>query len=243
MDLETAKSSGAVALFGEKYAEDVRVLSMGAFSKELCGGTHARRTGDIGLFKIVAEYGIASGVRRIELVTGDYALAWVNEQLDLLEETASLFKTNPAQLKEKVSQFLLDNKKLEKEISKFQAEKVQKSGTDLLSEVEVINGMNVLVKRLDGADAQILRTTMDQLKSSMESAVLVLYAIDQNKMSVVAGVSKNILGKAPAAGLLVRELCGKGGGRDDMAQGGGDVPSDLEERLSGIKELIKKNCY
>jgi alanyl-tRNA synthetase len=241
MDIETAKKSGAVALFGEKYADSVRVLSMGKFSKELCGGTHARRTGDIGLFKIIAEYGIASGVRRIDIVTGSYALDWVNEQQDILSDLAVSLKTTVNNLRDKLSQLLLDSKSQEKEIAKFLAEKAQKSGTDLLSEVEQINGVNLLVKQLDGLDSQTLRTTLDQLKSTLDSAVIVLFSVDGNKMNVIAGVSKNILGKVPTAAMLVRHLCGKGGGRDDMAQGGGTVPSDLAEKIKQIRLMVRKS--
>ncbi|MDR3441872.1 MAG: alanine--tRNA ligase [Legionella sp.] len=241
MDIESAKKSGAMALFGEKYADDVRVLSMGEFSKELCGGTHARRTGDIGLFKIVAEYGIASGVRRIDLVTGSYALAWVNEQQALLAEAASLLKTTLNNLPDKIAQLIADSKHQEKEIAKFLSEKAQKSGADLANEVEVINGINLLVKQMDGIDMQAMRSTLDQLKSRLESAVIVLFVVDQDKMNVIAGVSKNILGKAPTAAALVRHLCGKGGGRDDMAQGGGVVPADLAEKLNEIKEMVRNS--
>ncbi len=239
MDIESAKKSGAVALFGEKYADDVRVLSMGEFSKELCGGTHAQRTGDIGLFKIIAEYGVASGVRRIEFVTGSYALAWVNEQQFLLANLALLLKTTTPLLLDKVSQLLADNKALEKEITKLQSEKVEQSGADLANEVEHINGMNVLVKQLKGIDNQTLRTTLDQLKSRLDSAVIVLFVVDNEKMNVIAGVSKNILGKAPSAAMLVKHLCGKGGGRDDMAQGGGIAPADLATKIVEIKEMLQ----
>ncbi|HHF7373228.1 alanine--tRNA ligase [Legionella bozemanae] len=239
MDIDSAKKSGAVALFGEKYTNKVRVLSMGEFSKELCGGTHARRTGDIGLFKIIAEYGIASGVRRIEMVTGRYALAWVNEQQFMLNELASLLKTTTNSLLDKVGQLITENKGLEKEIAKLQSEKAQKSGADLANEVEKINGVSLLVKRLEGVDSQTMRTTLDQLKSRLESAVIVLFTVDQNKMNVIAGVSKNILGKVPTAAALVRHLCGKGGGRDDMAQGGGVVPPDLENKIEEIREMVR----
>lgn len=239
MDIETAKQSGAVALFGEKYTDAVRVLSMGEFSKELCGGTHARRTGDIGLFKILAEYGVASGVRRVELVTGLSVLAWVREQQNLLEEVAATLKTTVNNIPEKLSQLVLESKRLEKEIAKLQSEKAQKSGADLLSEVEQINGINLLVKQLDGIDNQAMRTTLDQLKSSLESAVIVLFSVDKDKMNVIAGVSKNIIGKAPGAASLVRHLCGKGGGRDDMAQGGGVVPNDLNEKITQIRAMIQ----
>ncbi|HAT1793050.1 TPA: alanine--tRNA ligase [Legionella pneumophila] len=240
MDIESAKQSGAVALFGEKYSDAVRVLSMGDFSKEFCGGTHARRTGDIGLFKIVAEYGIASGIRRIEMVTGRYALAWVNEQLGFMNNLAATLKTTPNSLQEKVSQLLLDNKNQEKMIAKLLSEKAQKSGADILGEIEEIKGINLLIKQLEGMDSQTMRHTMDQLKSRIDSAVIILFTIEQNKMNVIAGVSKNIIGKTPSAAQLVRHLCGKGGGRDDMAQGGGDVPEDLNSKIKEIKEMIEK---
>ncbi|MFO3228384.1 alanine--tRNA ligase [Legionella pneumophila serogroup 9] len=240
MDIESAKQSGAVALFGEKYSDAVRVLSMGDFSKELCGGTHARRTGDIGLFKIVAEYGIASGIRRIEMVTGRYALAWVNEQLGFMNNLAATLKTTPNSLQEKVSQLLLDNKNQEKMIAKLLSEKAQKSGADILGEIEEIKGINLLIKQLEGMDSQTMRHTMDQLKSRIDSAVIILFTIEQNKMNVIAGVSKNIIGKTPSAAQLVRHLCGKGGGRDDMAQGGGGVPEDLNSKIKEIKEMIEK---
>ncbi|HAT2050295.1 TPA: alanine--tRNA ligase [Legionella pneumophila] len=240
MDIESAKQSGAVALFGEKYSDAVRVLSMGDFSKELCGGTHARRTGDIGLFKIVAEYGIASGIRRIEMVTGRYALAWVNEQLGFMNNLAATLKTTTNSLQEKVSQLLLDNKNQEKMIAKLLSEKAQKSGADILGEIEEIKGINLLIKQLEGMDSQTMRHTMDQLKSRIDSAVIILFTIEQNKMNVIAGVSKNIIGKTPSAAQLVRHLCGKGGGRDDMAQGGGDVPEDLNSKIKEIKEMIEK---
>lgn len=214
---------------------------MGEFSKELCGGTHARRTGDIGLFKIIAEYGIASGVRRIEMVTGRYALAWINEQQVLLNESASLLKTTINNLPEKIAQLISETKNLEKEISKLQNEKAKKSGADLAAEVEEINGISLLVKQLDGTDSQTLRNTLDQLKSRLDSAVIVLFTLDQNKMNVIAGVSKNILDKAPNAGTLVRHLCGKGGGRDDMAQGGGAIPDNLEKKIEEIREMVRQS--
>lgn len=238
MDIESAKKDGAVALFGEKYTDEVRVLSMGEFSKELCGGTHAQRTGDLGLFKITAEYGIASGVRRIDMVTGRYALAWVNEQHAFLNELASLLKTTTNHLSDKVGQLIVENKSMEKEIAKLRSEKVQKSGEDLANEVETVNGVNVLIKQLEGIDSQTMRTTLDQLKSRLESAVIVLFTLDQNKINVIAGVSKNILAKVPTAATLVRHLCGKGGGRDDMAQGGGEIPADLEGKIKEIREMV-----
>lgn len=242
MTIDEAKKSGALALFDEKYADSVRVLSMGAFSKELCGGTHAARTGDLGLFKITAEYGVASGVRRIELVTGSHALAWVNQQLDNLEQLAAKLKTNVANVSDKLSQFLHDSKQQEKELSGLQAKLAAKSGTDLLADVQKVHGINLLVKQLENSDSQALRTTLDQLKSSLEDAVILLFTIEGDKMNVVAGVSKNLLSRVPSAAMLVKHLCGKGGGREDMAQGGGRVPDDLEEKISQIQAMIAEHA-
>lgn len=233
MSIDDAKKSGAVALFGEKYGDAVRVLTMGDFSKELCGGTHAARTGDIGLFKIIAEYGIASGVRRIELMTGTYALRWVNQQLEQLDEIAVKLKTTPVSASEKLTQCLQDAKQIEKDFAQLQQQLTIQSGRALLDEAKKVGDVNVLVKRLDNLDPQGLRAMLDQLKFSLESAVIVLFAVSSGKISVVAGVSKAILGQVPTAGALVRHLCGKGGGRDDMAQGGGDVPVDLD--LLGLR--------
>lgn len=236
MDMNDAKQSGALALFGEKYTDVVRVLSIGEFSKELCGGTHAHSTGDIGLFKIITEYGVASGVRRIELMTGNFALQWVNQQLALLDELAAKLKTSPEKTIEKLTQFILEAKQQEKLLASAQQKLTAQSGNDLLLEFKQIDEVNLLIKRLDKQD---LRVMLDQLKSSMESAVIVLYSIFENKISVVAGVSKTLLGRVPAAPEFVKILCGKGGGRDDMAQGGGDVPADLEVRLKDLPELCK----
>lgn len=239
MSLDEAKHAGAVALFGEKYRDVVRVLSMGDFSKELCGGTHARQTGDIGLFKVTSEYGIASGVRRIEFVTGKYALQWVNQQLDRLRAASEKLKTTPVKLIDQLSQLIDTSKQQEKELTRLQTKLAAQSGNTMLAEVQQIGDVNLLVKQLKDADSKSLRATLDQLKSNLEKFVLVLYTIDQDKMNVIAGVSKDILGRAPTAAMLVRQLCGKGGGRDDMAQGGGAVPDDLEKRLSEIPAMIK----
>ena len=243
MSIYDAKNSGAVALFGEKYGDSVRVLSMGEFSKELCGGTHARRTGDIGLFKIIAEYGVASGVRRIELMTGECARHWVNQQLEQLGSIASLLKTTPVSALDKLTQCLQDAKQTEKDLAKLQQELTIHSGRSLVNEAQQIGAVNLLVKRLDNLDPQGLRAMLDQLKSSMDSAVIVLFAVFEGKISVVAGVSKAIVGQVPTAGALVRHLCGKGGGRDDMAQGGGDVPSDLEDKIKTISEMVALNQH
>ncbi len=242
MTLDEAKKSGAVALFGEKYGDTVRVLSVGNFSKELCGGTHVTRTGDIGLFKIIAEYGTASGIRRIEFVTGQYALTWINSQLDNLAAVAIQFKTTPAHITQKLSQFLHETKQQEKELLRLQTELATKSGMQLLAEVENIKGINVLIKQMCGSDNQQLRTTLDAIKSQLEKAIIVLFAIEDNKINVVAGVSKVLLDRMPTAPILVKKLCGKGGGRGDMAQGGGEVPDDLEKRISEIRDLISEQA-
>ena len=238
MSVDEAKNAGALALFGEKYSEEVRVLTMDHFSKELCGGTHAKRTGDIGLFKIVSEYGVASGVRRIEMITGASALEWVEQQFGMLGELASLLKTTPSHLSEKLSQTLTDMKQQEKELAQIKQKLASQSGNEMLSEVKKVGDINLLVKQLKEIDAQGLRTLLDQLKSSIPSAVIVLVSVSEEKMSVVAGVSKEILGKVPSAGLFVKHLCGKGGGRDDLAQGGGAVPADLAKKLADIATML-----
>lgn len=238
MDLNDAKKSGAMALFGEKYADKVRVLSIGEFSKELCGGTHAKHTGDIGLFKIVAEYGIASGVRRIELVTGQHALLWVNQQQDILLELSDKLKTTPLALIEKLTQFMQETKQQEKELDRLKNKMASLSGQSLLQEAQTLGEIQLLVKQLETEDTQALRNTLDQLKSNLPMSVIVLYTLHQGKMNVIAGVSKALIGKVPPASALVRHLCGKGGGRDDMAQGGGEIPADLDAKLKQISEIV-----
>ena len=238
MSMDDAAKSGAVALFGEKYGEEVRVLSMGDFSKELCGGTHARRTGDIGLFKITAEYGVASGVRRIELVTGEHALRWVNEQFSLLDSVSQRLKSSRAQVLTKLDQVMSEAKAQEKRLLEAERKLTAQSGLALLSEFEVIGGKQVLIKRLDGMDMEGLRQLLDQLKSRVENAVIVLIGVIGDKMQVVVGISKPLLGSVPTAGAFVRHLCGKGGGRDDMAQGGGALPSNLDEKIIELKQML-----
>ena len=211
---------------------------MGDFSKELCGGTHATRTGDIGLFKITAEYGVASGVRRIECVTGQAALRWVNLQLEQLNTMAGMLKTTPASVVEKLSHSLQDAKQREKEWTQLQQQLTTQSGHALMNEAKKIGEVNLLIKRLDNLDAQGLRAMLDQLKSTLESAVVVLFAVSQDKLSVVVGVSKSLHGRVPTAAALVRHLCGKGGGREDMAQGGGAVPADLDEKIAQIEAMV-----
>ena len=238
MSLDEAKLTGAAALFDEKYADTVRVLSMGEFSKELCGGTHARRTGDLGLFKITGEYGVASGVRRIEFVAGNAALLWVNHLLQTLNTLASVMKTQPETVIDKVQHTLDAMKQQEKELQQYQQMAVQQESKTLRDEVEMLGDVALLIKQLDHLDAKGLRSLLDQLKSSIANSVIILYAVHAGNLSVVVGVSKPILGKVPAAGVLVKQICGKGGGRDDMAQGGGPVPSDLQERIAQLRMML-----
>ncbi len=240
MAIDEAKQQGAVALFGEKYSEEVRVLSMGEYSKELCGGTHAKRTGDIGLFKIIAEYGIASGVRRIEMMTGQAALDWVNDALRRLDGMTAQLKASPQNVLDKLHQLIKDQKQSEKEIDHLKAKLATNSGQSMLEGIETVGDIQLLVKEIEHADGKTLRTALDQLKSKLERAVIVLYARQQGKISVVAGVSKALIGKVPSAVEYVKCLCGKGGGREDMAQGGGKVPNDLEKSLEAIQNMIKQ---
>jgi len=238
MSIDDAKKSNALALFGEKYSDNVRVLSIDDFSKELCGGTHAKRTGDIGLFKITAEYGVASGVRRIEFLTGVYALQWVHKELGLLDGIASDLKTTTNFVNEKLVQVLQEAKIQEKELTRLKQKLAAQSGNALLSEVQKIGEVNLLVKKIDNIDGHGLRTMLDQLKSSLDSAVIILISVSTDKINVVAGVSKSILGKVPSARDFVTHLCGKGGGRDDMAQGGGLLPEDLDSKIDFISKMI-----
>lgn len=238
MSLEEAKQTGAAALFDEKYAETVRVLSMGDFSKELCGGTHARRTGDLGLFKITAEYGVASGVRRLEFVAGNAALLWINQRLQILNTLATTFKAQPETVTEKIHQTLDTLKRQEKDLQQYHHIAIQQESVALREQVDRLGNKVLLIKQLDHLEPKDLRTVLDQLKSSLDDAVIILYAVRDNNLSVVAGVSKSLIGKVPAAGVLVKQLCGKGGGRDDMAQGGGPVPDDLVERIAQLRTMV-----
>ncbi|MCX7090104.1 MAG: alanine--tRNA ligase [Legionellales bacterium] len=241
MSLEEAKLTGAAALFDEKYADTVRVLSMGEFSKELCGGTHARRTGDLGLFKIINEYGVASGIRRIEFVTGHAALLWVNDRLSLLNNLAAALKTQPDLVMDKMQHALHTLKQQEKELLRYQQGSLQQESVALRDEVQMLGEVALLVKQLDHLDTQGLRSLLDQLKSSLTNAVIVLYAVHEGNIAIVVGISKSILGKVPPAGVWVKHICGKGGGRDDMAQGGGPVPSDLAERIASLRTMLEKS--
>ncbi|NKB47685.1 MAG: alanine--tRNA ligase, partial [Legionellales bacterium] len=239
LDVEEAKKSGALALFGEKYADRVRVLTMGDFSKELCGGTHVRRTGDIGLCRLISETGIAAGVRRIEAVTGQGGLDWIDQQTQCLEEIANRLKTQPQQVVVKLTQFLDQLRQLEKDNEALQTQLLDRSGDQLLNQAIPVNGVTVLATHVDNVAPKALRNLLDQLRDRIEPAVIVLAAVNNDKVNVVAGVSKSLIGQVPSARDLVKAICQGGGGRDDMAQGGGDKPADLDRRLADILKMVE----
>ncbi len=240
---EAAIAAGALALFGEKYGEAVRVLRMGEFSMELCGGTHVERTGDIGLFKIISEGGVAAGVRRIEAMTGQRALAWVEENEAQLEELAGMFKGAREQLAERVRQTLEHNRQLEKEVERLKAKLASSQGSDLAAQAREIDGLQVLAARLDGADPKSLRETVDQLKNKLGSAAVVLATVSGGKVALVAGVSKDNTDKLKAGELVnmvAQQVGGKGGGRPDMAQAGGSQPEGLDAALASVPEWVRE---
>ena len=234
MSLEDAKASGAMALFGEKYADQVRVLRMGEFSTELCGGTHVKAVGDIGLIKVVSETGIAAGVRRIEAITGASALEWVEADEERLLRLAGLLKGGREDVDERVTQLIERARRLEKELEQLKAKAASSAGQDLAAQAVDIQGIKTLAARLDGADPKSLRVTLDQLKDKLGSAVVVLAAESDGKVSLVAGVTKDLTDRLKA-GDLIREVAekvgGKGGGRPDMAQAGGSDPAGLPAAL------------
>ena len=242
-DMDTAKARGAMALFGEKYGDEVRVLTMGGgFSVELCGGTHVQRTGDIGLMRVTGESGIAAGVRRIEAVTGVNALALFDALEARSDRVAQLVKAGRDNVAEKVEQLIATNRQLEKELEKLRVQLASGTGKDLAAGAVEIGGVKVLAARLDGADARSLRTTMDQLKGKLGKAVILLAAVEGDKVSLVAGVTPGLEDRV-RAGDLVAEIApllgGKGGGRADMAQGGGTDASALPQALERVPEWVR----
>ena len=242
MEQEEAKNSGAMALFGEKYDDRVRVLSMGDFSVELCGGTHVKRTGDIGLFKILSETGVAAGVRRIEAVSGPAALQLISEHEKLLSEAAALLKSTPETLTDKLRQLLEKNRAAEKELEQLKGRLASSRGDDLVQQASEIGGIKVLAAKLDGADARVLRDTVDQLKQKMGNAAIVLSSVRDGKVSLIAGVSKGCTDRIKAGELVnavAEKVGGRGGGRADMAQAGGSQPENLDAALASVKDWIE----
>ncbi|WAR45613.1 alanine--tRNA ligase [Methylomonas rapida] len=243
MAKDDAVKAGAMALFGEKYGDEVRVLTMGDFSTELCGGTHVQRTGDIGLLKIIGETGVAAGVRRVEAVTGQGALEWIAQREQALSNIAGLLKAAPDKTADKVQQLLEKNRNLEKELEKLKAKLASSAGDELTSQAVDVNGVKVLAVKLDDIDPKALRDLADQLKNKLGSAALVLAAVSGEKVSLCASVSKDAMDKVKAGELVnfvALQVGGKGGGRPDMAQAGGNDPSLLAAALQAVPAWVKE---
>ena len=241
--IEEAKKLGALMLFGEKYGETVRVLKMSDFSIELCGGTHVERTGDIGAFKIVSEQGIASGIRRIEAITGDSAIEYTQKQGWLINQLASSLKTDRLSLTEKVEQLIVKSKQQDRELEKLKSRLSASKGGDLLSKVQEVSGVKLLAVKVDGVDAKQLRVLSDQLKDKLGSGILVLATVIGDKISLITGVTKDLTSKYHAGNLmkeLASRLDGRGGGRPDMAQGGGNDISQLDATLDWVSTWVNE---
>ncbi len=241
MKYDEAITAGAMALFGEKYGDEVRVLAMGDFSTELCGGTHVKRTGDIGFFKVVSEIGIAAGVRRIEAVTADGALAWVQQQEASLQQAAVALKAPAQEVSQKIGQIVENVKSLEKELARLKSKLASSQGDDLATQAVDVKGAKVLAAMIDGADARALREAMDKLKDKLQSCALVLASSDGGKVTLIAGVSSDLTTNVKAGELVnfvAQQVGGKGGGRPDMAQAGGNDPSKLPAALAAVPAWV-----
>ncbi|EBE9987050.1 alanine--tRNA ligase [Salmonella enterica] len=241
MDLDAARAKGAMALFGEKYDERVRVLSMGDFSTELCGGTHASRTGDIGLFRIISESGTAAGIRRIEAVTGEGAMATVHAQSDRLNDIAHLLKGDSQNLGDKVRAVLERTRQLEKELQQLKDQAAAQESANLSSKAVDLNGVKLLVSELAGIEPKMLRTMVDDLKNQLGSTVIVLATVVEGKVSLIAGVSKDVTDRVKAGeliGMVAQQVGGKGGGRPDMAQAGGTDAAALPAALASVQGWV-----
>ncbi|PRF77753.1 alanine--tRNA ligase [Burkholderia multivorans] len=241
MPYDEAVKGGAMALFGEKYGDEVRVLDLG-FSRELCGGTHVSRTGDIGLFKIVMEGGVAAGIRRVEAITGDNAVRYVQELDARVNEAAAALKAQPAELTQRIAQVQDQVKSLEKELAALKSKLASSQGDELAQQAVEVGGVHVLAATLDGADAKTLRETVDKLKDKLKSAAIVLAAVEGGKVSLIAGVTAEASKKVKAGELVnfvAQQVGGKGGGRPDMAQAGGTEPANLPAALAGVKGWVE----
>ncbi len=242
MGIDEAMNAGAMALFGEKYGDEVRVVSMGEFSTELCGGTHVERTGDIGLFKFIGESGIAAGVRRVEAVTGQGALAVVAQQEQMLKQLTDVVKTNADSLVEKVQQIMHSNRSLEKELEQLKVKLASAAGSDIAAEAVSVGDVKLLAKAVTGFNAKTLRDTVDQLKNKLGSSVVVLASVEDGKVSIVAGVSKDLVARVKAGdvvNMVATQVGGKGGGRPDMAMAGGTEPDALPQALASVQAWLE----
>ncbi len=240
MSLEDAQKTGAMMLFGEKYGDEVRVLEIGS-SKELCGGTHVARTGDIGSLKIVSESGVAAGIRRVEAVTGNNALQFLQGLEDKINEASAILKTHPGDLVNRVAQLQDALRQAERELEKVNSKFAASQGDELANQAVDVNGIQVLAARLDGADAQVLRETMDALKAKLKTAAIVLASVQGDKVSLIAGVTADSIAKVKAGDLVnfvAQQVGGKGGGKPEMAMAGGNDPSKLGVALAGVKEWV-----
>jgi len=241
MSMDAAIEKGATALFGEKYGDEVRVVNIG-YSTELCGGVHVKRAGDIGLFKIISESGVAAGIRRVEAVTGEGAINWIEERSDQLENIASLVKSSASNAGDKVTQILEKSRALEKELEQLKTKLATQAGSDLASQAIEVAGIKVLAANLEGVDPKSLRDTVDQLKNKLGKAAVIVATVDGDKVSLVAGVTKGETDKIKAGDLLkhvASQIDGKGGGRPDMAQGGGNNPSALPQALESVVSWVE----
>ena len=240
MSFDEAVKGGAMALFGEKYGDSVRVLDIG-FSRELCGGVHVNRTGDIGLFKVVAEGGVAAGIRRIEAVTGENALAWVQQVAGTLNEAAASLKAPPSELTSRIAQVLEQLRASERETARLKSKLASSQGDDLAEQAVEVGGIRVLAAALEGADAKTLRETMDKLKDKLKTAAIVLAAVEGGKVTLIAGVTADATARVKAGELVnhvAQQVGGKGGGRPDMAQAGGTDPAALPGALAGVPAWV-----
>jgi alanyl-tRNA synthetase len=239
--MEDAYKTGAMMLFGEKYGDEVRVLDIG-FSRELCGGTHVKRTGDIGMFKIVAESGVAAGVRRVEAVTGEGALAYVQQQERQLQQVADAVKAQPQEAAARILQIIDNAKTIEKEMARLKSKLAGAQGDELISQAVDCKDIKVLSVRLEGADAAVLRETLDKLKDKLKSAAIVLATVADGKVSLIAGVTPDLVKNIKAGELVnmvAQQVGGKGGGRPDMAMAGGTQPEHLASALASVPTWIQ----
>jgi alanyl-tRNA synthetase len=244
LSFDEAVAGGAMALFGEKYGDTVRVLDIGS-SRELCGGTHVARTGDIGLFKIVSEGGVAAGIRRVEAVTGDVALAWVQGVENVLHDAAGAFKVPVVELRGKIEQLIESARATERELGRLKSKLAASQGDDLLSKAVDVKGVKVLVAALDGADAKTLRETMDKLKDKLRPAAIVLAAVVDGKVQLAAGVTPDAVGRIKAGELVnfvAQQIGGKGGGKPDMAMAGGTDAAALPKALASVQGWVAERA-